>query len=206
MWKLFALLPGMLDEPAFEPLRHYLGQDDKGLKRWQLAGRIAEQRFCDDITSGASDDIKRATQLARTMVCQWGMSEKIGPIRLDDGEPRTFADIGSREYSEATAQDIDTEIKALIDTAYADTGKLLETQSEHVHAVAESLLKYETLAADDVETLMTGGEVHRPELNGGNGQPPPLPSDGSADDPNVTYHPSADESKIDDPPAPGDIP
>jgi cell division protease FtsH len=98
------------------------------------------------------------------MICEWGMSEKLGPISFHADDQRPYPDMGGREYSESTAQEIDREIHQLIDEAYQKTQKLIEENSDKIEAVAENLLKYETLEASDVDTLMKGGEIVKPAL------------------------------------------
>jgi len=125
-----------------------------------FAGRIAEALFCDDITSGASDDIRRATGIARRMVCDWGMSDRIGPIRYAADEnqvpwgPEVY---GPREHSDATAHDIDEEIQNIINTHYTEAKALLERNRHALQRVAEALLEREVMTADEVKEVI-GGE------------------------------------------------
>jgi cell division protease FtsH len=127
-----------------------------------FAGRIAEELFCNDITSGASDDIRRATDIARRMVCDWGMSERIGPIRYAASEDQTpwGADVyGPREHSDATAHDIDEEIQSIISAQYAEARTLLERNREALQRVAEALLEHEVMSADEVKAVIGGDEA-----------------------------------------------
>ncbi|HUU10906.1 MAG TPA: ATP-dependent zinc metalloprotease FtsH, partial [Phycisphaerae bacterium] len=122
-----------------------------------FAGRIAEELFCDDITSGASDDIRRATELARRMVCDWGMSDRIGPIRYAAADEQTpwGADIyGPREHSDGTAHEIDEEIQSIISAEYAQAKQLLEQNREVLRRIAEELLKREVMTADEVRAAV----------------------------------------------------
>jgi len=122
-----------------------------------FAGRIAEELFCNDITSGASDDIRRATHVARRMVCDWGMSDRIGPIRYAADEDQTpwGADVyGPREHSDATAHDIDEEIQKIITTQYSEARTLLDRNREALQRVAEALLEREVMNADEVKAVI----------------------------------------------------
>ncbi len=132
-----------------------------------LGGRVAEELACDDISSGASDDIKRASQLARTMVCEWGMSEQIGPIRFgaDNQTPWPIDGTQSKTYSDKTAEMIDTEIASLVKQAYDDSKKIIRDNREKLDLLAEALLKYETLEADEVKRIIAGQPIEKPTVN-----------------------------------------
>jgi len=129
------------------------------------AGRLAEQIFCNDVSSGAQNDIAQATEIAKKMVLDWGMSDKVGLINYSKDDKRFMPmDLGGKEYSERTAELIDTEIRAIIDAARAKTRKLLEENSEKFEAVAQALLKYETLDAEEVEALLSGKALDKPTV------------------------------------------
>jgi len=122
-----------------------------------FAGRIAEELFCDDITSGASDDIRQATEVARRMVCDWGMSDRLGPIRYAPNEDRTpwGTDVhGPTEYSDATAHHIDEEIQAILSGQYQQAKRTLEENRESLRLVAEALLEREVLDANEVKAII----------------------------------------------------
>jgi cell division protease FtsH len=126
-------------------------------------GRIAEKRKTDDISSGASMDIRQLTQMAKAMVLEWGMSEKLGFVKYspsDDGPG--FVE---REYSDETARLIDEEIRRYAAEAYEEAQTLLFENWEKVEAVAEALLKHETLEADDVHRLMRGETLGKPSVS-----------------------------------------
>jgi len=126
-------------------------------------GRIAEQRAMSDVSSGAAQDIMQVTQLARTMILEWGMSERLGFVRYAPVDTReTF--VPERDYSEETARVIDHEIRRLVDEAYADANELLAKNWGRVEHVAEALLKYETLTADDVHKLIRGETLGKPTV------------------------------------------
>jgi cell division protease FtsH len=125
-----------------------------------MAGRIAEEFVTDDISSGAAMDIQQATQLAKAMVMHWGMSEKLGNVLY--GESQEYVFLGrdmmrTKDYSEATAQEIDTEVKRIVDGAFHTAKQLIDTNRDKLELVANSLLEYETLdGAQVVEIVSTG--------------------------------------------------
>jgi cell division protease FtsH len=140
-----------------------------------MGGRIAEEMFTNDISNGASGDIMQATKLARRMVCEWGMSS-LGMIRFTDENEHVFMgrDMGrAREYSESTAQQIDSEVKKLIDDAYAHAREVLETHRDKVKLIANALLEFETLEGSQVKDLIELGHMRKPPVN--IPKPPPLP-------------------------------
>ena len=117
-----------------------------------LGGRIAEQLFLDDISTGASGDIQQATGIARDMVMKYGMSEKLGPISFDDSSHSIFIgrDFGTtKSYSEETAATIDEEVKHIFDQAYAKCEALLREHADLLTGLAEYLLIHETIEGDD---------------------------------------------------------
>ena len=123
-----------------------------------LGGRIAEQLFLDDISTGASNDIQRATSLARRMVGTYGMSEKLGTVAFDTGSDEVF--IGksmghTRPYSEKTAAEMDGEIRAIIDEAYQKAQDILRTYQKQLTEIAEYLLANETMNGDVFESFFT---------------------------------------------------
>jgi len=140
-----------------------------------MGGRIAEEMFTDDVSNGAAGDITQATQMARKMVCEWGMSS-LGMIRFTEENDYMFLgrEVSSkREYSEATAQTIDSEVKLLIDEAYARAKKILEEKRDKVALIAQALLEFETLEGAQVEDLINLGHMKNPPVP--EQKPPPLP-------------------------------
>ncbi len=134
--------------------------------RTAVAGRIAEEIFCGDVDSGAAADIAQATDVARKMVMEWGMSEKLSFVRYAPSNNRpTVFDLGGKEYSEKTAEVIDEEIKQIMSVAYADATRTIESNRDKVQAIAEGLLKYETLDARDVERIIAGEQLDKPSMN-----------------------------------------
>jgi len=127
-------------------------------------GRIAEQKAMNDVSSGAAMDIAQVSTLARAMVLEWGMSERLGFIRYKGADTREMY-LPDRDYSDATARLIDEEIRRIVDEAYADAKRILEENWDKVVAVAEALLKYETLTADEVMRLMKGQSLSKPTVS-----------------------------------------
>ena len=174
----------MFHLPTHDPVRHitiiprgqslgatwYLPRDDSSnLTRNQmyeqivslLGGRVAEALFLGDISVGASNDIDRATKLAKDMVARYGMCEKLGTVSyLDGGEVFIGRDYQTtKSYSEKTAATIDDEVKNLIDRAYDHCRQILSENSEKLHSVVEFLLEKESMTGEQFEAIMTGGEV-----------------------------------------------
>jgi cell division protease FtsH len=132
-----------------------------------FGGRIAEQLFCDDISSGAQSDIEQATRIARQMVLTWGMSDHLGPVSYgsDQGVRELEYIIPTeREYSEKTAEDIDAEVRLIMDEAYKKARDVIEENRDKLQGIAQALLKYETLDADDVKLILAGGQLDRPTV------------------------------------------
>jgi len=135
-----------------------------------MAGRIAEEYVTDDISSGAAMDIQQATALAKAMVMHWGMSEKLGNVLY--GEAQEYVFLGrdmmrTKDYSESTAQDIDMEVKRIVDGAFHTAKQLIETNRDKLELVASSLLEYETLDGAQVEEIVRTGTFTPPP------KPPP---------------------------------
>jgi cell division protease FtsH len=132
-----------------------------------FGGRIAEEVFCDDISSGAQSDIEQATRIARQMVLTWGMSDNLGPVNYgpDQGvKDITYALPTEREYSEKTAEEIDTEVKRIMDAAYQMAKKVIVENKSRLEGIAQALLKYETLDAEDVKLILAGGRLDKPTV------------------------------------------
>ncbi|MCK5711926.1 MAG: AAA family ATPase, partial [Hyphomicrobiaceae bacterium] len=131
-----------------------------------FAGRIAEQIFCDDITSGASSDIRMATSIAKEMVLTWGMGEELAPIDYTGGaNGEYYFPSSTPDYSEKTGELIDAEIKKLIDQSYKAAYDLIEANRDKVEAIKQSLMKYETLDAEDVKIILDGGSIDKPTVS-----------------------------------------
>jgi len=133
-----------------------------------FGGRIAEVIFCDDISSGAQSDIDQATKIARQMIVTWGMSDTMGPISYgsDQGmNEQSYFLPSQREYSEQTAQEIDKEIKDLVDQTYKQAQTLIEANKDNLENVAQALLKYETLDASEVKLILDGEALDKPTVS-----------------------------------------
>jgi len=132
-----------------------------------FAGRIAEEIFCDDISSGAQSDIQQATNIAKQMVLTWGMSKELGLISYgpDLGiKDMVYAMPPEKEYSERTAETIDGEIKGITDKAYTKARELIEANKGKLDNIAKALLKYETLDSDEVTLILEGGLLDKPTV------------------------------------------
>ena len=129
-----------------------------------LAGRVAEELVLGSCTTGASNDLERVTERARKMVCEWGMSKEIGPLSYGKKQEQIFLgrEIAQhQDYSEDTAKQIDKEVKNVVLRAYAEARKLLEENRDALILVAEALLEYETLDANEVQAVIKGEKIHR---------------------------------------------
>lgn len=155
---------GALGYAQYLPKDQYLVSQEQFLHRMimTLGGRVSEELHFDTVTSGASDDFKKITQMAQQMVLKLGMSDKIGSIYFDSGDDNGGFKVHNN-YSETTARIIDSEIKRFIDDAYAACHKLLTEKIELVDIVAEELYKKEVLTREDMIRLV--GERPFPERN-----------------------------------------
>nr|WP_298171230.1 ATP-dependent zinc metalloprotease FtsH [uncultured Pseudomonas sp.] len=156
-----------------------------------FGGRIAEEMTLgfDGVTTGASNDIMRATQLARNMVTKWGLSEKLGPLMYAEEEGEVFLgrSMGSQHtnVSADTAKMIDLEVRSIIDSCYDTAKRLLEENRDKLDAMADALMKYETIDAEQIEDIMSGRVAREPrDWTGGSGDAgTPVVSSDEADRP-----------------------
>jgi len=156
-----------------------------------MAGRIAEELVVDDISSGAASDIQQATSMAKAMIMHWGMSEKLGNVLY--GEAQEYVFLGrdmmrGKEYSEQTAQEIDNEVKRIINEAYRTAKDLIDTNRDKLEMIAKALLEFETLDGAQVEDIVRTGKFTPPQKPSDPGpmigapagtplpEPPPKPS------------------------------
>ena len=150
----------------------YLPEEDRySLNRRQITsqlcslfgGRIAEELVggIDGVTTGASNDIERATQMARNMVTKWGLNEKMGPILYGEDESQAPGG-GNTHYSEDTSREIDQEVRRILNDAYSNAKKLLEDNRDILEAMKDALMEYETIDADQVDDLMKRIKVRPP--------------------------------------------
>jgi cell division protease FtsH len=144
-----------------------------------MGGRVAEELMAGDITSGASDDIGKATKLARRMVTEWGMSEKLGPLTFGHKEELVFLgrDLGEqRNYSEEVAGEIDQEVHRLVDAAYQRAKKILTEKREKLIALAEYLKQEETIEGWQMDAILNSPDGKIPaSLNEPKPQAAPAP-------------------------------
>ncbi len=134
-----------------------------------FGGRVAEELVFDEMNTGASSDIQRATDIARRMVCEWGMSDKLGPVHYNTKEEHVFLgrELGKpREHSEAIQEEIDQEVKNILDSRYEVAKKIVSEHLDTLHALAKAVLEKETLDADDIERIIRG-ETLSPGPQGG---------------------------------------
>jgi cell division protease FtsH len=155
-----------------------------------MGGRCAEEIFVGDVSSGAKQDIEQATQLARSMVCQWGMSDKMGLVSYGSESDSGYYGIGGhheKQYSQETAKAIDDEVRVLLNEAHDRARDIVTKYRHQVELMTKMLLKYETLASEDVEDIAEdkfseetanarrkeAEELHKKKIV----TPPPPPSD-----------------------------
>lgn len=154
-----------------------------------LGGRVAEAVVLGEISTGAQNDLERATDLVRKMITEYGMSEVLGPITFGRRQEQVFLgrDISrDRNYSEEVAYSIDKEVRRLIEDAYAKTEELLKTNIDKLHLVANALLERETLEGDELAQLLSEGKITEKAKDGDDNPPP-------ADIPPVTAQPGPDD-------------
>lgn len=127
-----------------------------------LGGRVAEALVLKEISSGASNDLQRATQLARQMICEYGMSDNIGPVTFGHRQDQVFLgrDIArDKDYSEEVAAEIDKEVRSFMEDAYAATEQLLSENIDKLHVIAEALMEKETLDEEEINQLVKYGHI-----------------------------------------------
>jgi cell division protease FtsH len=133
-----------------------------------FGGRLAEAIIYGDdkVTTGASNDIERATEIARKMVTQWGLSDKMGPLLYAEDENEVFLGRSvtqNKHMSDDTARAIDEEVKSLIDRNYQRAQKILEENIDILHSMKDALMRYETIDADQIDDLMNRRDVRQPK-------------------------------------------
>jgi hypothetical protein len=157
-----------------------------------MGGRIAEELIFNQLTTGAANDLQQATDLARKMVCDWGMSEKLGPMHFGKREEMVFLgrDFNEqKDYSEQTAVDIDAEVKRIVTSNYERAKGVVAANIDKLKVLAEALLEYETLDGAEIDVLFSGKRLDRP---------PAIPPPTSAPRPTRSRRPR--------PPAPAAVP
>jgi len=152
-----------------------------------MGGRLGEELVLGQMTTGASNDFERATQLARNMVTLWGMSDTLGPMVYGEKEQELFLGrevTRTQNVSEQTAQKIDVQVRKLIDGNYARAKKILEEHMDQLHLLAEALIEFETLDGPEIDDVMAGKALHRAEPR----QAKKPPQDPSASAPETGAH------------------
>lgn len=156
-----------------------------------FGGRIAEEVFMNQMTTGASNDFERATQIARDIVTRYGMTDSLGPVVYAENEGEVFLGRSvtkTTHVSEATMQKVDSEIRKIIDEQYAVARKLIEDNMDKMHAMAKALLEWETIDADQIDDIMKGLPPRAPHVpnsndsNSSDGSTPPAAGPKPADD------------------------
>ena len=167
-----------------------------------MGGRCAEEIFVSDVSSGAKQDIERATQIARSMVCEWGMTDNLGAVAYDErseGAQYGFGGYSEKKYSDATAKAIDAEVRSILDAAHEKAKQIILEYRTHVELMTQMLMEFETLDSEDVKQIIKGewnadekrerlkkaDELHKKTAAT---PPPPPPLDASA---SMTTTPSA---------------
>ncbi|HZV53438.1 MAG TPA: cell division protein FtsH, partial [Rhodocyclaceae bacterium] len=148
-----------------------------------FGGRIAEELFMNQMTTGASNDFQRATDLARRMVTQWGMSDVLGPMVYGEEEGEIFLGRSvttHKNMSEASLQTVDAEIRRIIDEQYALARRLIEENRDKVEAMTAALLEMETIDADQINDIMEGKPPRPPKPSSGPSKPSPDSTPGAA--------------------------
>ena len=135
-----------------------------------FGGRIAEEVFMKQMSTGAANDFDRATKLAREMVTKYGMSDKLGTMVYADDNEESF--LNTKSISEATQLKVDTEIKSILDQQYKIARKLIEKNKRKVEVMAKALLEYETIDSDQIADVMAGKKVRAPKPSAGSVKPP----------------------------------
>jgi cell division protease FtsH len=154
-----------------------------------FGGRIAEQLIYGEthLNSGASSDLKAATSLARSMVTEFGMSDKLGPLRYNDNEEEVFLGHSvtqRKNVSDATAQLIDEEVRRIVEEGEAKAREILSERLDDLHTLAKALLEYETLSGDEVKDLLAGHPIRQGGDSSGPQKPrSSIPTTGTAPKP-----------------------
>jgi len=148
-----------------------------------MGGRLGEELVLNQMTTGASNDFERATQLARNMVTQWGMSDELGPMVYGEREHEPFLGreiTRQTNISEETARKIDAVVRKMVDDNYGRAKDILVKHMDQLHMVAQALIKYETLDGKEIDRIMAGKELHREDV-----PPPPASSRKSPEEPST---------------------
>jgi len=171
------------EEDRYSHSRRYINSQICSL----FGGRIAEEMTLgkDGVTTGASNDIQRATEIARKMVTQWGLSDKMGPLMYDEGTEEVFLGRSVAQHqntvSGETAKQIDQEVRRIVDECYTSARKTLDENVDKLHAMAQALMLYETIDSNQIDDIMAGREPREPsdrgDTSGGHSPEPDAPAD-----------------------------
>ncbi|MFH1998105.1 MAG: ATP-dependent zinc metalloprotease FtsH [Planctomycetota bacterium] len=168
------------------------------------AGRIAEQKFCSDISGGSKNDIERASEIARLMVCNLGMSDRVGPISYGEQHDHVFLGeelMRTKNHSNEVARAIDEEVKKILDDSYSEAEKIIEENRETIESMAQALMKYETLTGSEVGEIISGKSIDEIQFTYDLRVPPAKPKDSDEPKPVEKKLPEADYNAGDLPPA-----
>jgi cell division protease FtsH len=177
--------------PEFDRISNYR---DKMLEEISIlfGGRIAEEIFMHQMSTGASNDFERATKLARDMVTRYGMSDALGTMVYAGSEQDSmFGSMSSKTVSEATQQKVDAEIRRILDEQYAIARQLLETNRDKVEAMAAALLEWETIDADQIGDIMAGLPPRAPKPSQSSNKAAKSDSGTTGSQPSVAPQPAA---------------
>jgi cell division protease FtsH len=173
---------------------HHRRNELYGMLTVLFGGRVAEELFCDDISGGAANDIERATEIARAMVCSWGMSDALGPVALGERRGEVFLGdelLRSKNYSEATSEAIDREVRSILDRCHDRAKEILERQRPAAEKVSAALMRFETISGDEVRAMMAGATID--ELRRASIAAAPKPPAGPTPEPLARPKPSREE-------------
>ena len=151
----------------------------EGMIAVMMGGRCAEELIFNEPTTGAQNDIQRASELARKMVCDWGMSSKMGPMSFGQHDQEVFLGrdfLRQKEYSEETARQIDAEVSRIVNEQYLRAQKVLQENVGKLHQLAKALLEFESLDSNQVEQVLRGEKLEPTVRGPRGGQPPPEPA------------------------------
>jgi len=173
-----------------------------------MGGRVAEEVVLQQMTTGAGNDIERATGMARKMVCSWGMSEVLGPLSYGERDDEIFLGkdlVHHKNFSEETSRQIDAEVRKIVEEAYGRARGIVENNLDALESIAKALLERETITGDEIDRLMRGETLPPPETPAGSaGTPPSGGSPSGAEPTAAAATPPADAASSSAEPQPGD--
>lgn len=155
---------GMTFSPPQKDVYGYSKKNLLGRIKVMYGGRIAEKMFTGDITTGAKSDIDQASNLVRKMVCEWGMSEKVGPIKYSEDDDAVFLgrEMTHRQsHSDATSIAIDEEIRSIVDFCYREAGEILDQHRNDIELIAKALMEHEVINGEELDALLKTGKIEK---------------------------------------------